>query len=966
LRSTFPRDVALTLTVRDSTGEVLATATARTDADGDATFADVTIPGGGAVLHVEGDAGECGSDDDEVTVSIVGGGDCALEFATAPVANDFYAPLPVWNATADSAPATPGYQGDTVVRARAGERVKLFLSAPGLPEAEIAAGTAGDAGTVTLATSAPEGQVNLRAECGVADGVTARSSGVTSIFVDTVAPVCAMVDPTPGTTITPGLDTNADLTDGIQLTLRGNATGGDGAGEAAAFTITAPGGGTTALPGTDLTATGDSTAAASFDPDTAPADYQVRFATQDHAGNTCQVDQPYRVVLAGCTLTVTAPTGTVTTDADGDATNGAQVDIVLSSPACAGRTVTSDCGSTDPSGMIDGSGAVTLRATVCDGVPCEASETCTVRVTSTDGIETSAGVDLAFDNLAPNVAVAVSQPLGVACGGTITPAADIDATAAGVQVRMRVTAPAAVTRTLDVTNSTGSTTLPVTGAGGEVVATVAAGTNTFVGRGVDGAGNLGSSAACVVNLADIAVNFTGSPADGLVGGADGTVGGSGLTFALTGTVSTTGATVSITVDGGAPIAAVVTGTSWTASLTLADRATPYVIVATASAPPRVGSATLSLTVDLSPPTAPTGLTAIADTRQSIRLNFTAPAGAVSYRVKFATTALTDANFDATGTTSAAPTPGAAGASETVRVPTLRLGTPYGSRSPASTPPAIARWPRSPGRSRRASTSPIARRPTPPATPASGPRSSAASSTTTTSRTSRSARPTSPPAGVAAAGEVYVYLGSATGLASAPALTLRGVTNGGNFGYSLTAVRWSSTTRHDLVVGEPFDASGNGAVYVWSGRRRAADRYGRGHDRDPHDHRRHHGQTGSPAPPWAGSSPPPITTATAPTIWSRPRCSATAAGPAPRWSSTAAPCPPERSGSRTSRPRAPAPPWRACTSRSAATCSACICTTSARPRPATPPTTSRSASPRMVWAAATSSSCAAQVARPPPA
>jgi hypothetical protein len=220
---------------------------------------------------------------------------------------------------------------------------------------------------VTLATSAPEGQVNLRAECGVADGVTARSSGVTSIFVDTVAPVCAMVDPTPGTTITPGLDTNADLTDGIQLTLRGNATGGDGAGEAAAFTITAPGGGTTALPGTDLTATGDSTAAASFDPDTAPADYQVRFATQDHAGNTCQVDQPYRVVLAGCTLTVTAPTGTVTTDADGDATNGAQVDIVLSSPACAGRTVTSDCGSTDPSGMIDGSGAVTLRATVCDG-----------------------------------------------------------------------------------------------------------------------------------------------------------------------------------------------------------------------------------------------------------------------------------------------------------------------------------------------------------------------------------------------------------------------------------------------------------------------------------------------------------------------------------------------------------------------------------------------------------------------
>jgi hypothetical protein len=81
-----------------------------------------------------------------------------------------------------------GFQGDTVITARPGEQVKLFLSAPGVPETEVAAGTVGDTGTVSLATSAPEGQVNLRAECGVADGVTSRSSGVTSIFVDTVAP----------------------------------------------------------------------------------------------------------------------------------------------------------------------------------------------------------------------------------------------------------------------------------------------------------------------------------------------------------------------------------------------------------------------------------------------------------------------------------------------------------------------------------------------------------------------------------------------------------------------------------------------------------------------------------------------------------------------------------------------------------------------------------------------------------
>ena len=75
----------------------------------------------------------------------------------------------------------------------------------------------------------------------------------------------------------------------------------------------------------------------------------MRFATEDHAGNPCAVDEDYRVVFDGCPIVVTAPTGTVTADADGDATNGAQIDVVLDvDPACAGRMVTSDCGSDDP------------------------------------------------------------------------------------------------------------------------------------------------------------------------------------------------------------------------------------------------------------------------------------------------------------------------------------------------------------------------------------------------------------------------------------------------------------------------------------------------------------------------------------------------------------------------------------------------------------------------------------------
>jgi hypothetical protein len=792
VKSTFS-GAAVTLTVTDADDAVVATLTGRTDDDGNFTFADVTIPTTGASLRVDADAGQCGNDSDEVAVALIGGGDCAIAFATPPVANPFYAPLDVWNAAADADPATAGFQGDTLITARPGEQVKLFLSAPGVPETEVAAGTVGDTGTVSLATSAPEGQVNLRAECGVADGVTSRSSGVTSIFVDTVAPACAMIEPIPGTSITPGLDANNDLSDGIQVTLRGAGDGGDGEGETASFTITEPGGGTTALVGTDRDATGQSTAAASFDPATSPADYSVRFATADHAGNACMVDQAYRVVLAGCTITVSAPTGTVTADADGDGTNGAQIDITASAPECVGQTITSDCGSTDPSVVVGAGGAIALRATVCDGVPCEATEMCTLRVTSTDGIETTAGVNLAFDNLAPNVAVTVSQPVGVACGGTVTPAQDQDAAAAGVQVRMRVTAPLSVSRSLDVTSGAATVTLPVTAPGGEVFATVVPGANTMVGHATDGAGNIGTSVSCVVNLADIAVNFTGSPADGTVGGADGTVSGSTLTFALTGTASVAGATVMVTVDGGAPQAATVTGTAWSLTLALAGRAAPYTIVATATLTPRTGSATLPLLVDLTPPGTPTGLTAIADTRQSIRLGFTAPAGAASYRVKFATTALTDANFDATGTAVTAPTPGAAGSAETVRVRPLRAGTAYwvavasvddaGNRSAAQ-----VAGPLTP----RFDQAAVVGAPNTVGDAGFGLAMVRGKFNDDDFEDVAVSAPFVTAGGVAGAGEVYVYFGSATGLATTPGVTIRGVTADAAFGSALTAVRWSST------------------------------------------------------------------------------------------------------------------------------------------------------------------------------
>ncbi len=120
VKSTFS-GAAVTLTVTDADDAVVATLTGRTDDDGNFTFADVTIPTTGASLRVDADAGQCGNDSDEVAVALIGGGDCAIAFATPPVANPFYAPLDVWNAAADADPATAGFQGDTLITARPGE-----------------------------------------------------------------------------------------------------------------------------------------------------------------------------------------------------------------------------------------------------------------------------------------------------------------------------------------------------------------------------------------------------------------------------------------------------------------------------------------------------------------------------------------------------------------------------------------------------------------------------------------------------------------------------------------------------------------------------------------------------------------------------------------------------------------------------------------------------------------------------
>ena len=822
VRSTLRAGLMVSLTVTDVAGMELTAVSGAVDEDGDVVFADITIPPGGATLRVVGEAGECGHDEDEQHIDLSGGGGCDLAFTTPPVANDFYAPLDVFTRVEDSNPGTAGYQGDVEITTTPGHDVTLFVTGGGALETEVGAGTADATGKLTLAVSLPEGVANIRAACTGTAGLGDASSGVSSVYVDTVAPNCSIAAPVPGTSITPVLDADDDLTNGIQLTVTGHTDDRDVGGEPTVFVITAPGGATTTLVGSDVNAGGDSSAAASFNPPTTPASYMVGMSIRDRAGNICATVEPFRVVYDGCPIVVTAPLAPVATDADGDATNGAQVDVVLDvADGCIGRMVTSNCGSNDPGAVVGPGGATTLRATVCATTPCEAAEMCTVHVTSSDGIETTAGIALSFDNQPPNVAVAVAAPGGVACGGVVTPEQDIDPVLAGIQARIRVTSPAAPDRRLRQTAGAVTQTFDANSPGGEVVVTLATGTNTFTGLASDALGNTAMSAACDVSLADIVVTYTGAAADGTVGASDGAVAGGALTFNLSGTVSIAGAAVTITIDGGPPSAAIVNGTAWSLAVTLDGRPVPYAIVATATQGPRTGRANLSLIVDLSAPPVIAGVVATADTRQSIKLQFNAPsdngAPAAAYRIRYATVPLTDANFDTTGTVFVAPAPGAPGAPESIRVRPLRAGTAYwvgiaavdagGNRSAA----AIV-GPLTP----RFDQSPTYNSPNTAGNAGFGAAMVRGRFNDDDFDDVAVAAPFVTSGGVAAAGEVYIYLGSPVGLAVMPATTIRGVTDNGSLGSSLPRVRWSAGNRDDLAIGEPFSAAGDGAIYVFNG------------------------------------------------------------------------------------------------------------------------------------------------------
>lgn len=778
-------------------------------ADGAVQFDAVDLPPGPVSLRAVGYSA-CGLVRDSVTVDVVAGVTCGITLVPAPIVIPLFAPVPVLNSSTDRDPLTAGLQSAASLAAMPGWRAELFVSDNGV-ESPVGSTIADASGVAAFAVTMPEGRAQLRGTCYGPHGEIVASP-LLPVFVDSVAPTCEMLDPGPGTTLNPGSDSNGELADGLQIAAIGKVTGADVAVDAARFTVTEAGGNTTEVRGTTVGSDGRTTATLDVHPATTPAQFALGLIGTDRVGNECRISNNYPVVYDGCAIAVVSPTAAVTVDADGVANNGAQVDVALQvSPTCSGRTVTTDCAN-QPSAVVPASGDVGLRLNVCAGLPCESSTACTFTVRSEAGIETRASTTIEFDNQGPTIALELANNLR--CGDTVSSAADINASLAGVQIAASVTG-VATSSSVTVTNGSGTASL----AGPTVEITLAPGRNQLVASAIDGLNNRTVLPTCDIALTDLSVTFVAPAADGTLGLADGTRAGNALTAPVCGTVSQPGATVTLTVDGGAPQAAVVTGTTWCRTLTLLQSPPVHTIVADATVGASFGRASLQLNVDLTPPPLVNGLTARTPDRQSAVLQFGAPSdggeSVAAYIVRFATTPLADANFNTTGTVLPTGTPSLPGSTEMLSVPRLHAGVAYwfavatvdraGNRSPASVVgPLTPNWdhtgalvgPNLALGNLNAG-----------AAVAHGRFNDDDFDDLAVGAPGQNLGPS------ALSGAVWVYFGSAAGVGASPDLIILGGASE-RFGAALTAMNSSNPARDDLYVGAP--GSGNGRVYIFRG------------------------------------------------------------------------------------------------------------------------------------------------------
>ncbi len=770
--------------------------------------------------------GNPGSTTAQVNVEAPEGPDCTL--ALTPTPHDVPGVGAVLRAEDDASPAA-GIEADVAVATAAGNSVTLFLD--DVVVAIVLATEVGGAGEALFPVNTlDEGVRTLRAECRDPVSELTTPSIDSVVLVDVTPPTCAVTAPADGATLIPTDDTDA-TDDDIDFAVLVAVSGTDalGASDVDGQLVTAMLG-TGALP--DATVVGGvATFAASF---ASPVTGIALDATgSDRAGNSCTVPTiTLNAQLAGCAIAFTAPTTVVTTDAD-VTVGGVQVAVTVTvADACAGRTVTiTGCNlAGDVTAVAAGAPATaTTTITACGGALCDVLRTCTARVTDSAGIvTTSLPLSLRVDTQPPIVTLAVSAPPGTTCGATISASADVDAGTPGVQIMLQVLTSPAVLRWIEIVPDTCGPTCPVTAMDSAVV-TLTLGTNLIDAHATDVNGNTGSSAPCTIILADLAVAITSPLAGALLGPGAGTVIGGDLSVDVCGTVGAAGATVELQVDGVMPgSAAVVTGMTWCATVLLTPGS--HALVAAATAPgPVAGNASASVTVDLSAPDAPTGLTATALRRNAASVSWTTPADPMSATIdgcdlKADTAPITAATWS-TLPLSASTGPRAPGFAESTTVTPLRLGAWHFG---------VVCFDSLGNDSALVTTGPVTVDVT--QGPVIGPEAlplgdiSAAHYSYAVSGGDLDDDgfsdvivgawnvDTDGVSGFFNEGAAYVYMGSAAGISADPSFVLRGTGIGGDAGYgsSVTVLDWNNDGTQDLVVGAPLDDGYQGLVFIYYG------------------------------------------------------------------------------------------------------------------------------------------------------
>jgi hypothetical protein len=810
VRTTLPQGSPVDFEVW-SGDQMVRMVSATVNDSGQAMFSNLDVPPGTVSIRAAGYS-VCGVTRDEAIVEVIAGSGCSVTIDPMPVLNPFYSPLPVLNSVADLDQGTIDFQSHVNVQTLKGWRAELFISDDGL-EQPAGSALAADSGIAQFNATLPQGRIAVRSVCFGPRGEIVEAAAVTTV-VDTIPPTCSVQSPAVGTTLNPGLDSNDDLADGLQLQAVAQLNGEDVLSTALQFVVGPAGQTPATVSGSLVAADGTSSALLTVAPATVPARYVVGMIGADQAGNVCNTSAEYDVAYDGCAIALTAPTAPITTDADGVASNGAQLDAALQiSPACEGRTITSSCANM-PSAVVPSSGQVSLRVNMCSSVPCQAAIDCTFAITSIANIETRASTTLRFDNQGPDITLQLAG--GLRCNDSVASSQDQNSALPGVQIN--ATIDGADSSQLIADSSAGTQLI----AGPAIEVTLQPGRNVLNASGQDALGNRTTLASCEVALSDLQLTFAPNIADGVVGRADGVVTGSQLAIDVCGTVSSDGASVSVSVDGGIARAATVTGSNWCVLTTLSSSPSLHTVVAEASKPGLFGRASLGLNVDVVAPPIVNGLSAQSEDRQSVKLSFIAPADiggipVAGYRVKQSTTVLTNSNFDTTGTLIGSATPSLPGSPELIAASRLRAGIPLWF--------AVAALDSAGNRSAASVVGPI--------TPAwdqtgaiVGPDQAlgnlALGSAITHGRFNDDdfddvavAAPGQSLGAVAQSGAVFIYFGSTAGIKPLPDVSIIGAP-GEQFGSALTAMHGISPLRDDLYVGAPAAVSGNGRVYVFRG------------------------------------------------------------------------------------------------------------------------------------------------------